>query len=352
MIYRGFEITSCYDNGIERCDSVTGSMDICCGFFCDVYAADDDQWEKQIDYFCLGQGHEINDCTDQALEDAIVRYVDAHYDELRDASREYCGYKTNRVECCDNVAGLKCLPDACIDLTVTSPPYDNLRTYNGFTWDEEGLIRELYRVTKPGGVVVWISNDATVNGSETGTSFRQALTFKAAGFNLHDTMIWHKISPFTHKNRYIASFEYMFVLSKGRPKTTNIICDRKNKWAGVKVHGTQRLKADGVLLENNGVKAGREVKEFGARYNVWEMPGDKNNKTGHPAVFPETLARDHIISWSNPGDVVLDPFMGSGTTAAACIKTGRQYIGFELSEEYCKIAYRRIEAAKKEGASV
>lgn len=250
--------------------------------------------------------------------------------------------RLNYIDNCDNVEGMKGLPDACIDLTVTSPPYDNLRVYNGFSWDEEGLIRELYRVTKPGGVVVWVVNDATVNGSETGSSFRQALAFKDAGFNIHDTMIWHKISPFTHKNRYIASFEYMFVLSKGAPKTANIICDRPNKWAGTKVHGTQRLKADGVLHENNGVRAGRTVKEFGARYNVWDMPGDKNNKTGHPAVFPETLAHDHIISWSNPADVVLDPFMGSGTTAVACLRAGRNFIGFEIAEEYCQIARQRI----------
>lgn len=260
---------------------------------------------------------------------------------------------TNYIKCCDNVAGLQELPDDCIDLTVTSPPYDNLRTYNGFTWDTEALIAELYRVTKLGGVVVWVVGDATVNGSETGSSFRQALAFMAAGFNLHDTMIWQKISPFTHKNRYIAAFEYMFVFCKVSPKAANIIQDRKNKWGGVKVHGTQRLKADGVLAANNGIKAGRRVKEYGARYNVWDMPGDKNNKTGHPAVFPVRLAADHITSWSNPGGIVLDPFMGSGTTAAAAISTGRHYIGFEISAEYCDIARGRVAEAVDEllGAS-
>lgn len=255
--------------------------------------------------------------------------------------------KLNYIDCCDNVVGLQGLPDACIDLTVTSPPYDNLRDYKGFSWDEEGLIRELYRVTKPGGVVVWVVNDATVNGSETGTSFRQALAFKAAGFNIHDTMIWYKSScPFPDKTRYYQSFEYMFIFAKGKPNRNNLIADRKNKWSGTKAHGTERRK-DGTTTPLSAVKLknNRVVKDYGVRFNVWEMPPEKNNKTGHPAPFPEQLAHDHIISWSNPGDVVLDPFMGSGTTAVACIETGRNYIGFEISEEYCDIAIHRIVAA-------
>ncbi len=250
----------------------------------------------------------------------------------------------NKIHNMDCVYGMKQLPDHCVDLTVTSPPYDHLRTYNGFTWDFEATARELYRVTKQGGVVVWIVGDATIKGSESGTSFKQALFFKECGFYLHDTMIWQKISPFTHRNRYIACFEYMFIFSKGAPKTANIICDRKNKWGGVAVHGTQRLKADGILRQNNGVKAGRKVKEFGARYNIWDMPGDKNNKTGHPAVFPEQLAKDHILSWSNEGDIVLDPFLGSGTTAKMALQNNRNFIGFEISKEYCEIANKRIES--------
>ena len=251
----------------------------------------------------------------------------------------------------DCLESLKQIPDNSIDLTVTSPPYDNLRSYNDNIeqWCFEKfqyIAKELYRVTKDGGVIVWIVNDATIKGSETGTSFKQALFFKECGFNIHDTMIWQKISPFTHKNRYIACFEYMFVLSKGVPKTANLICDRQNKWAGVAVHGTQRLKADGVLQVNNGVKVGRKVKEFGARYNVWDMPGDKNNKTGHPAVFPLALVRDHIITWSNDGDTIMDPFMGSGTTGIACVNTRRNFIGIELDEQFFNIAEHRINAAK------
>lgn len=245
----------------------------------------------------------------------------------------------------DCVDGLRMLADQSVDLTVTSPPYDNLRTYNGFTFDFENLAKGLYRVTKQGGVVVWIVSDGMIKGSETGTSFRQALFFKDVGFNLHDTMIWHKISPFQHKNRYIPSFEYMFVLSKGRPKTVNLIRDRKNKWAGTKVHGTER-QADGHLRHKSIRQKQKSVPEFGARYNVWDIPSERHNKTGHPAVFPVRLALDHIYTWSNEGDFVLDPFAGSGTTLIACHQANRRGVGFEISKEYCNIANRRMEEIK------
>lgn len=248
----------------------------------------------------------------------------------------------NKIHNMDCVEGMRMLPDNSIDLTVTSPPYDNLRTYNGFAWDFEAVAKELFRVTKQGGVVVWIVSDATIKGSETGTSFRQALFFKEIGFNLHDTMIWQKISPFTHKNRYIPCFEYMFVLSKGAPKTANLICDRKNKWGGTQVHGTERQKS-GKTKNLSETQKSKCVKEYGARFNIWEITPDKNNKTGHPAVFPINLVQDHILSWSHEGDTVLDPFMGSGTTAVACIKNNRNYIGFEISREYCDIAEERIQ---------
>lgn len=245
------------------------------------------------------------------------------------------------IECNDCVAGMRSLPDECIDLTVTSPPYDNLRTYNGFEWDFEAVAKELYRITKTGGVVVWVVGDATINGSETGTSFKQALFFKECGFNLHDTMIWEKISPYQHKNRYIPAFEYMFIFSKCKPKTTNLICDRKNKHAGRTISSTER-QHDGTTRISSATKKNRKAKEFGLRFNVWEMPSEKNNRTGHPAPFPERLVMDHILTWSNEGDIILDPFMGSGTTAVAAIKTNRHFIGFELSEEYCEIAEKRL----------
>jgi site-specific DNA-methyltransferase (adenine-specific) len=254
----------------------------------------------------------------------------------------------NTIYNCDCVEGMKQLADNSIDLTITSPPYDNLRTYNGFSWDFEATAKELYRVTKQGGVVVWIVNDATIKGSETGTSFKQALYFKEIGFNLHDTMIWKKDSiNFPDNTRYGQNFEYMFVLSKGGLKTIHKICDRKNKWAGTKVHGTSRNPDGTTFRKCNHNKS--YVKEFGERFNVWQISGEKRNKTGHPAVFPEQLAQDHILSWSNEGDIVLDPFMGSGTTAVASVKNNRKYIGFELSKEYCKIAEQRLKEITAQG---
>lgn len=226
---------------------------------------------------------------------------------------------------------MKTIPNASVDLTVTSPPYDNLRTYNGFTFDFEGIAQELYRVTKDGGVVVWIVGDATIKGSESGTSFKQALYFMQCGFNLHDTMIYEKNSssyPANSKsNRYSQIFEYMFVFSKGKPNTTNLIKDKANKWAGYKDFSGK--------LKN-------PVPDFSPRNNIWRYTTSFNDKTGHPAVFPELLAHDHIISWSNKGDIVLDCFLGSGTTGKMAKKLNRNFIGIEISQEYLDIAKERI----------
>jgi site-specific DNA-methyltransferase (adenine-specific) len=233
----------------------------------------------------------------------------------------------------DCLDGMKQLPDKSVDLTVTSPPYDNLRDYNGYSFDWRKTIKELYRVTKDGGVVVWVVNDQTVDGSESGASFRQALYALECGFNLHDTMIWKKNGfAFPDSNRYYPVFEYMFVWSKGRPKTANMIVDRLNLWGGTKIHGTYR-QPDGQLKPSNGIGK-RDVPEYGRRFNVWEISEEKNNRTGHPAVFPIQLASDHIKSWSNEGDTVLDPFLGSGTTRIAAYDLSRNFIGYEISKEY------------------
>lgn len=230
-----------------------------------------------------------------------------------------------------------------VQLTVTSPPYDNLRTYNGFTWDFEGVARELYRVTKPGGVVVWVVADATVNGSETGTSFRQALYFKECGFNLHDTMIWNKggfSAVGALQTRYAPVFEYMFVFVKGHLEVFNPIKDKPNKNAGKPLAGTVR-NANGTRkpMSNQGKILG----DFGQRFNVWEMPAEMSNTNrGHPGIFPEALARDHILSWSNPGDTVLDPFLGSGTTGKMALLNDRNFIGIEISPEYLELARKRM----------
>ena len=250
----------------------------------------------------------------------------------------------------DNISLITRIPDDFIDLTVTSPPYDNLRDYKGYTFDFETLAKEMYRVTKPGGVVVWVVGDATIKGSETGTSFRQALQFMDVGFNLHDTMIYEKnTSSFPARRtskRYTQIFEYMFIFSKGKLTTGNLICDKPNRYAGHTNWGknTQRGK-DGELVETTDIKP---VPDFSPRNNIWRYVvgggfGSKD-KTAykHPATFPVQLAKDHIISWSNEGDLVFDPFMGSGTTAVAALDTNRRYIGAEIAKEYVEIANDRI----------
>lgn len=260
----------------------------------------------------------------------------------------------NRIYHFNCAEGMKLFPKECIDLTVTSPPYDGLRKYNGYSFDFENVARELYRITKPGGVVVWVVNDATVNGSESLTSFRQALFFREIGFNVHDTMIYYRASTtFPETNRYYPSFEYMFIFSKGKPKTTNLLNDRPNKQAGNKISGTMR-EANGELRELSGVKKGREVKETGVRFNVWEIHSGYMKTTKdkfaykHPAMFPESLAKDHILSWTNEGDIVLDPFMGAGTTAKMANLNKRKWIGFELSREYIEIANMRLDNLEEE----
>lgn len=248
-------------------------------------------------------------------------------------------------DCLDVMATM---PADSIDLTVTSPPYDNLRTYNGYVFDFEGIARELYRVTKPGGVVVWIVGDATVKGSETGTSFRQALYFKdVCGFNLHDTMIYRTHKPPMNDRRYQACAEYMFVLSKGAPRTFNPLLEPSRK-AGVKRQSITHWNADGTKkpMNRGGLVAAEKVRE-----SIWTYASGNNgdDRVSHPARFPEQLAADHIASWSNPGDVVLDPFMGSGTTGKMALLAERRFIGIEISDEYLAIASDRIAGAQRQG---
>ena len=246
----------------------------------------------------------------------------------------------------DCLEKMKDIPDNSVDLTVTSPPYDNLRTYNGYVFDFEGIAKELYRVTKTGGVVVWVVGDATINGSETGSSFKQALYFKEVGFRLHDTMIFEKDSfQKPNHNRYWSCFEYMFVFSKGTPKTTHMIADRVNSQRGKTVSSKTVRNADGTTSKRNPVV----IADFGKRKNIWAYSTGYGKGTTdkcaykHPAMFPEQLAHDHIISWSNEGDTVLDPMMGSGTTGKMAKILNRKFIGIEISTEYFNIATRRIE---------
>ena len=231
------------------------------------------------------------------------------------------------------------MPDNFIDLTVTSPPYDNLRDYKGYSFDFENVAKELFRVTKQGGVVVWVVGDATVKGSESGTSFKQALFFKEIGFNLHDTMIYKKANamPNSNSKRYRQCFEYMFILSKGEPNTFNPIMVNVKRFDV----GKQRQKNGGI---ENYEKKYSEKKERKID-NIFEY-GVGGLNTGHPAIFPEQLANDHIISWSNENDLIYDCFAGSGTTAKMAILNNRNWIASEISSEYCEIIKERIKIDK------
>lgn len=240
-----------------------------------------------------------------------------------------------------NLETMARMNDCFVDLTVTSPPYDGLRTYNGYSFPFEDIAKELYRITKEGGVVVWVVGDAVENGSETGTSFKQALFFMECGFLLHDTMIYEKQNPMPvqlNGNRYAQCFEYMFVFSKGKPKTANLITTTttttiKRGW---------RYDVDGKKKQINGNVNDEKVINNIFAYAVGAF-GNKDDKTMHPASFPELLAYHQIKTWSNENDLVYDCFMGSGTTAKAAISANRNWIGSEISEEYCQIIERRLE---------
>lgn len=232
-----------------------------------------------------------------------------------------------------------------VDMILTSPPYDNLRTYKGFVFPFKSIARQLYRVVKNGGIVVWVVNDATIEGTETGTSFTQALFFKEIGFNLHDTMIFRKKNPIPqiYRKRNNNEFEYMFVFSKGAVETHNpIMVDCLH--AGLELNGTTYKNYS--KAEQKREKMAKPVKAQKIKGNIWEYVVGKNledqEAKGHPAPFPCDLARDHILSWSNVGDVVLDPMSGSGTTCKVAKQLGRNYIGIDISEEYCELARNRI----------
>lgn len=263
----------------------------------------------------------------------------------------------------DAVEVLKTIPADSIDLTVTSPPYDNLRTYKGkiksdivfddyFSFPFVAMAKELYRVTKDGGLVVWVVNDQIVNGGESGNSFRQALLFQEIGFKIYDTMIYHKNgAPFPETARYSQVFEYMFVFLKGKkPNKVNLIKDKENRWAGVANFGKRSARTkDGEIKKMESYT----VSDYGSRYNVWYI----NNGSGwttkdkfaydHPAMFPESLAEDHILSWSDPGDIVLDPMCGAGTTLKMAKMNSRNFIGIEINEDYKNLSLRRVAEAER-----
>lgn len=255
--------------------------------------------------------------------------------------------KLNTIYNEDCVKTMQSMPDEFIDMTITSPPYDNMRSYkDNNTFIFRKVADSLYKVTKKGGVVVWIIGDQTQNWNESGTSFRQALYFKEIGFNLFDTMIYLKKPRGACGNNqsYWQTFEYMFVFSKDKPKTINLICDRENKESRSGDRGTKRLY-NGDLFNHSRGGYGK----LGRRTNVWEYQVGRGHSTKdeiafkHPAIYPEKLVEDHLISWSKEGDLIYDPFMGSGTTAKICKINNRNFIGSEINSEYVKYAIERIE---------
>ena len=229
-----------------------------------------------------------------------------------------------------------------VDLTVTSPPYDDLRSYKGYHFDFEGIAQGLFNVTKPGGIVVWVVGDKIVKGNRTMTSFRQALHFQSLGFNVHDVMIYKKKNtPFMRSNAYTNCYEFMFVFSKGAPNTFNPIKEQTVRQGLEKMPANK--KADGI---NNKVLS--KLNPLKSRTNIWEyavgLGGTTSDRIAfkHPAVFPEKLAEDHILSWSNPGDLIFDPMAGSGTTLKMALKNGRNYLGCDISKEYVEIINTRL----------
>lgn len=251
-------------------------------------------------------------------------------------------FDLNNIYNIDCLEGMKKLPDNSIDLVVTSPPYDNLRDYNGYSFDFEGIATELFRVMKDTGVVVWIVGDKIKKGNRSLTSFKQCLFFQQVGFKVHDVMIYRKKNtPFMRSNAYTNCYEFMFVFAKNKIVTFNPIKTKTVR------HGIEKLvsnkKSDGV---NNKVVG--KLNEEKTLTNIWDyavgLGGSTNDKVAfkHPAIFPEKLAQDHILSWSNEGDIVFDPFSGSGTTCKMARLNNRKYLGMEISAEYTEISKERM----------
>ena len=261
---------------------------------------------------------------------------------------------THLMNCID---GMQLMDAESVDLVVTSPPYDDLRTYNDSSkWDHEvfkSVADNLTRVLKDGGVIMWNVNDATIKGSESGSSFRQCLYFMdQCGLRLHDTMIYEKTGTAFASGpksvRYTQIFEYCFILSKGKPKTINLIQDKKNAWAGYTSFGNAKTRRKDGTMHDPGKKS-KEIREYGVRTNIWKIKNSggfgQSSKASykHPATMPEELARGHIKTWSNKGDLILDPFMGAGTTAQVCLEENRNFIGFEIDETYHQMCVDRVQ---------
>ena len=265
------------------------------------------------------------------------------------------GGKVNKIILGNCVKVMDQLEDESVDAFITSPPYDQLRNYNGYSFPFEDIARKMYQKLAQGGVIVWVVGDAVLKGSESGSSFRQAIFFQELGLNIHDTMIYEKNgSSFPARrtgNRYSQVFEYMFVFSKGKPKTANLICDKPNKWSGFTSFGTSTNRnAAGELVK---AKNRKPTPNFSPRHNVWKYNTGKKYTTNddfafkHPAMFPESLAEDHVMTWTKEGDLIVDPFVGAGTTTKMAAINGRRWLGIDISEEYVDIAIERMKIAEQ-----
>lgn len=257
----------------------------------------------------------------------------------------------NRVFNEDCLQTMSNMEENIVDLVVTSPPYEDLRDYEGFSFDFENTALLLYKILKPGGTVAWVINDKVKDSDRSAESFRQCLFFKHIGFNFHDVIIWNKRSSNfkPRSNAYNNIFEFIFILTKGKQKTFNPLCDKKNRYGGKPIGPLQREK-DGSFRYTHGGLTGKKIAEYGKRNNIWEIPVGGHHSYSfkkeyireHSAVFPENLAVDLVYSYSNPGDLVYDPFMGSGTTAVASVRLGRYFLGSEICTNYVKIIARRL----------
>ena len=251
-------------------------------------------------------------------------------------------YKENNIYNIDCIEGMKKLPDNCVDVVVTSPPYDDLRSYNGYSFEFEKIGTELFRIIKHGGVMVWVVGDKIKNGNKSLTSFKQCIYFQEIGFNVHDVMIYRKKNtPFMRSNAYTNCYEFMFILSKGKPKTFNPLKMKTVRSGKEKL--VSNKKADGI---NNKVDG--KLNEEKTLPNIWDyavgLGGSTNDKIAfqHTAIFPEKLAQDHILSWSNENDLIFDPMSGSGTTCKMAKLNNRNFLGFEISEEYTDLSKKRL----------
>lgn len=247
-------------------------------------------------------------------------------------------------DCVEVMAGMD---EASVDMALTSPPYDDLRAYKGYTFDARAVLEGLWRVIKPGGVVCWVVADQTKKGGRTGTSFRHALAAQEMGFLIHDVIIWVKPNtPFSHTSRYTNCFEYVFVLSKGKPKTFHGLRTPKKEIRKGRMFAPNAVGEDGKYVLDRERQCSQSPDKI--RTNVWTIPvgmgSTMKGTTKHPAMFPERLADDCIRSWSAPGDLVLDPMNGAGTTCVVAKQLDRRYVGIDISEDYCQIARERLAA--------